>query len=310
MSDTSAIILTPSAITAAMLAAGTTVPVVDTGAGEVAWLVGTAYTVGQRVNYDGSIWECVLGSTGVTPGTDGTKWLRKGPSNRMAPFDNQISTRTTGTGSIKFVINTGFFNGLAIYGLVGENINIKLYDAPAGAVVFERDSELYEQAAGLFEYLYMPLRLLTKVQAQDLPLQPTAQLEITVTATGAGKVGVGLIVVGFWQTLMGGGDFGGVEYGAGAEIKTYSYIKTNDDGSVEIVPRGTATNINCSVTIDAEQANAAADLLAQVAAIPVAFIASGLPRYDYLNTFGLVSGGVVADSYNIAKINLNIKGYI
>lgn len=309
MSDTSAIILTPSAITAAMLAAGTTVPVVDTGAGEVAWLVGTAYTLGQRVNHSGSMWECVLASTGVTPGTDAAKWLRVGPTNRMAPFDNQISTRTTGAGSIKFVIDPGFFNGLAIYGLVGEHINIKLYDAPGGTLVQEYDADLYEQAMGLFEYLFMPLRQQTKFQAQDLPLPAGAQLHITITSAGVGAVGVGMIILGFWQTLIGT-SFGGVEYGASTEIKTYSYIKTNDYGSTEIVPRGTASNIRCSVVIDAEEANAAADLLAQIAAKPVAVILSGMPRYDYLNTFGLVSGDVTAENYVIAKVNFSVKGYI
>lgn len=303
-----AVILAPNTITAAMLAAGTTVPVVDTSVGEVAWLVGTAYPVGPRVNHADSIWESVLASTGVTPGTDATKWLRFGPSNRMAPFDEKLNTRAVGAGSITYVIDAGFFTGFALYKLSGEHINIKLYDEPGGTVVFERDSDLYEQAQGLFEYLFMPLRALTKLQVQDLPLLPGAQLHITITSPGAGEVGVGMIVFGFWETLLGSGSFGGVEYGVGVEIKPYSFIKTLDDGSTEIVPRHTALNVRCSVVIDAEQANAAVDLLTRVAAKNVAFIGSGLPRYDYINTYGLVSADIKTDNYGDARINLTVKG--
>jgi hypothetical protein len=310
MTTASASILAPIPVTLAMLAAGTTVPVVDASVGEVAWAVGTAYAVGARVNYLGSIWECVFAHTGTTPGTNATRWLRFGPSNRMAPFDDRPSTRTTRVTSLKYEISMGFFTGFFLSGLVGENINIKVLAAPAGPTEFEIDRDLFAQALGLFEYLFSPLRPLGQLQVQDLPLLPDGQLHITIIAAGSGAVGIGMIAVGFWETLLGSGDFGGVQYGASAEIKTYSYFKENPDGSVEITPRGTARNIRASVVIDADEANAAADLLARVASKPVAFIASGLGRYDYLNTFGLVSGDVSADNFTASTVNLNIKGYV
>jgi hypothetical protein len=266
--------------------------------------------VGARVNFDGSIWECVLAHTGVTPGTSATRWLRFGPSNRMAPFDDRPSTRTTRTTSLKYEIGLGFFTGFALYNIVGESINVKVLAGPGGTVEFETTRDLFDQALGLFEYLFLPLRPLGQLQVQDLPLLPTGQLHITITAAGSGAVGIGMVAVGFWETLLGSGDFGGVQYGASAEIKTYSYFKENPDGSVEITPRGTARNIRCAVMIDADQANAAADLLARIAAQPVAFIASGIGRYDYLNTFGLVSGDVNADNFSMSTVNLNIKGYV
>jgi hypothetical protein len=293
-----------------MLAAGTTIPVVDASVGEVAWAVGTAYAVGARVNYLGSIWECVFAHTGVTPGTDATRWLRFGPSNRMAPFDDRPSTRATRTTSLKYEIGLGFFTGFALYGMVGESINVKVLSAPAGTVEFETTRDLFDQALGLFEYLFLPLRPLGQLQVQDLPLLADGQLHITITAPGAGAVGLGMVAVGFWETLLGSGDFGGVQYGASAEIKTYSFFKENLDGSVEITPRGTARNIRASVVIDAEAANAAADLLARIAAQPVAFIASNIGKYDYLNTFGLVSGDVSADTFVTSTVNLNIKGLV
>jgi hypothetical protein len=310
MTAASASILAPTPVTLAMLAAGTTVPLVDASVGEVAWSNATAYTLTQRVNHLGSIWECVFAHTGTTPGTNATRWLRFGPSNRMAPFDDRPSTRTTRVTSLKYEIGLGFFTGFFVSGLVGENINVKVLAGPGGAIEFETDRDLFEQALGLFEYLFLPLRPLGQLQVQDLPLLPNGQLHITITAPGSGAVGIGMIAVGFWETLLGSGDFGGVQYGASAEVKTYSYFKENPDGSVEITPRGTARNIRCAVMIDAEEANAAADLLARIAAKPVAFVASGVGRYDYLNTFGLVSGDVSADNFSVSTVNLNIKGYV
>lgn len=309
MSTASAVLLIPLDITESMIAAGTTVPVVDSAAGEVAWDAAPCVK-GDKRNHNGWIWEALKDSTNVEPGTDATAWLREKPSNRMAPFDEQINTRAVANGSITYALRPGFFTGIALYGLHGDLIQITIYDEPGGDVIDTFTGELFEQAAGLYEYLFMPLRALTKMQRNNLPLYPDAELHITVSAANNASVGIGMIIVGHWMTLLGTGDIGGVEYGAEVEIKTYSYIKTNDDGTTQIVPRHSATNVNCSVVIDAEQGNHAADLLTQVASRPVAFIGSGLPRYSYINTFGLVSGTLSPESWPTARVNLSVKGYI
>lgn len=317
MSDTAnAVLLIPLTITEDMIAAGTSVPVVDSAVGEVAWSGTAAYTTGDVRNHDGAMWEAVADIAAPTSGTnkppaeEPTKWIRKGPSNRMAPFDDQMHTAAVAAGEITYVLRPGFFTGIALYGLRGEHITITLYDEPGGEIVDSYSGDLYEQAKGLYEYLFMPLRALTKMQRRNLPLYPDAELHITISAANDAQVGVGMIVVGHWMTLLGDGKFGGVEYGADVEVKTYSYIATDEYGNTRIVPRHSATNVSCSVVIDGEQANGAADLLHQVASKPVAFIASGLPRYAYINTFGLVSGRVTPEAYSVARVHLNVKGYI
>lgn len=307
----SAVLLIPNDITPSMIAAGTSVPVVDSGRGEVAWSSSTAYTgTEDGINYNGRLWSAVAASTNVKPGTNTAKWRDTGPSNHMAPFDAQINTQALATGSMTYVLKPGFFSGLALYGLLGDHLDIKLYDGPGGNLVYEWSGDMYEQALGLFEYLFMPLRMMTKRLASDLPLSPEAELHITVSASNDGECGIGMIICGFWTSLLGTSELGGVEMGASAQIKTYSYIKTEDDGTTTIIPRNAATNINCSVVIDAEQANYAADVLTQVAAKPVAIILSGLPRYEYLNTFGLISGSVEATAWQFARLSLSGKGFI
>ena len=63
------------------------------------WVAATAYsTVGQQVIYDNQIWAVVAASTGVTPGTDPTKWalLGTGGGGGVIEPANQI---VYGTGS-------------------------------------------------------------------------------------------------------------------------------------------------------------------------------------------------------------------
>ena len=121
-----------------------------------------------------------------------------------------------------------------------------------------------------------------------------------------------MAALGMWASLLGTTQeqLQGVEYGASATIKTYSYIKTEDDGTTTIVPRANATNVECSAYMGSDQANYSADVLRRIAAQPVAVVISGMQRYDYLNTFGLVSGSIEAATLPLARLSLSVKGFI
>lgn len=308
--ESTAVILIPLDITSSMLAAGTSIPVVDAAAGEVAWASGS-HPLGARVNHDNSIWEAVVANPGVAPGTDSAKWLRYGPSNRMAPFDNEMDSRATATGSMTYVLRPGFFTGVALLGMQADHLTVQVFDSPGGAVVDAYDADLYEQASGLFELLFMPLRQRTKHYLRNLPIFPDAEVRITLSANGGGKVSLGMVSVGYWDTLLGRGDFGGVEYGATAEVKSYSYIKRGEDGKpLKRVRRGSATNVSCTVVISAEEANRAMELLHQVQGRTVVFIACGLPRYDYLSGAGDISGSATPQSFSHAELKITIEGVV
>ena len=311
MSNANAVLLIPSQITADMIAAGTSVPVVDSG--EVAWNSGTAYTGTETsINYSGSLYSAVAASTNVKPGTDPSKWRRTGPTSRMAPFDEQLDTVTRADGEITYVLHPGFFTGIGLYGVIGEQVSITIYDKPGpGQVVVEQyEADLFEQAMGLYELLFMPLGKRTQVYLEGLPLWPDAEVHISITASNNAPCEVALVSIGHWNTLIGSGEWGGVEYGAQAEVKSYSYLKRNDDGSVTRVRRGSADNATYSVVLPADQANHAMDLLRKVQGRPVAYIATGHPQYEYLNGFGDVSGGVSAEGPNHARLSLKLEGAV
>lgn len=311
----SAVILEPITVTPDMVAPGTSVPEADASVGEVAWVATHPYAGSEGlVVHQGVRWAAIAPSTGVVPGTDVTKWRRQGPSNRMAPFDYMNSTAAQAVSQLVYVLRPGFYSGLRLSGLVGEHLEVTQYERIDGQlqVVEQWSGDMYEQARGLFEYLYMPLRQISQKLWLEWPLVNEAELHIRITASNGGRCAIGMITLGFWETLLGSKpDFGGVEYDAESEIKSYTTIEDNADGSWDIVPRaGVANNISCTVVIDADQANAAHELLQRVSGKPVAFIASGLPRYDYLNTFAILSARVSPMNYRMAQLRITGKGSI
>lgn len=307
---TAARILVPLQITAAMISAGTSIAEPDESVGEAEWAAGTTYFAGERVTHSGSVWEAVAASNYVTPGTDGTKWLRYGPSNRMAPFDEYTTTAAHGTTSITYVLRPGFCNGLRLDGLAGASLSVSLKDAPGGTVVWSWSGDLWEQAIGLYELLFQPLRQLRTMSFSDLPLHPDPELTITISAASGADVAVGSIMVGDWRVLIGASEWGGVSYGATAARKSYTYWDEKDDGTYQIVRRPSRRDVQCQVEFDANEAMYADALLEEVQDRLVAFEASDLPRYGYLNTAGFVTGSISAANYSVSRLDLNIKGSI
>ena len=183
-------------------------------------------------------------------------------------------------------------------------------DAPGGAVVATQTFDLFAQAAGLYELLFTVLPGVDQVGLDDLPILPVSELTVTVNAAGAGAVAIGDIKVGDWRQLIGDSKFGGMEYGARSERKTYTYREYAKDGTYTTVQRSASRDVSCSVKLEGDSALYADAVLGEIIDMAVPFEASSLPRYGYLNTLGFVSGSISPDSYGVASLNLNIKGNI
>lgn len=308
----SARIMVPLEISNAMLGGSTSIAEPDTGAGESAWTASATYSLGDRKTSAGKVYECVQAHTGHTelPAADAAYWLAVGPTNRMAPFDDYSSTKATATTTLTYVINPGFCNGLALYELAGDTYAITVKDAPGGAVIASYSGGLVEEAQGFYELLFTVLNTKTQLSFDNLPLCPTPEITITLTASGSNAVAVGTIKVGDWRVLMGDGKFGGAQYGASAERKSYTYREYFDDGTYKTVRRPASRDVRCSVVIESEQAMYADAILAEVIDTAAPFEACGLPKYGYLNTLGFVSGTIQADTFGTTNLDLTVKGNI
>ncbi len=305
-------ILIPIEITDTMIKPGTSVAEPDASAGEVAWVASGTYALGDERLSEHAIYECVKAhsASAVLPRLDAKNWLRKRASNRYAPFDYYLSTRGQGTGSVTYVLQPGFFRAVDVRGLVGDRIKITARDAPGGVVTKELDQDLFEQALGIYELLFLPLTKRTDASLRDIPISPTAEVTITVSGGAGATVGIGKLSVGIWQSLIGQDKFGGVESGPRARPKSYTYRKFNDDGTFERVQRGSATNVDFTVMLETSEASAASAILMQILDTPVVVEASKLPRFGWLNTVGIVTGDLQSINHALARATISVEGFI
>lgn len=313
-------IIVPITITDAMIGAGTTIAEPDPSdpeGAETAWSGSSvAYVIGDvRVRATThKRYTCLVNHTSAAsplPENDPTRWQEGDPTNLYAPFDiYSTSTKARATGSLTYDLRPGFFTALSLYGLSGTTLEVIVKDTPGGTTIYTYEADLFAQAVGFYELLFSPLQALDKVVLRDIPIAPGAQLLITVDA-GSGVAEVGTINVGDYQVLIGDdAEWGGTQYGATAEPKTFSYIETNEDGTVNIVRRGAATDLRAKVIMPAEQASQAVAIVQALLDVPVSIIASTSDGYDYLNVFGLLSGTATAEGPSHAVFDLYAKGFI
>ncbi|MBW8465493.1 hypothetical protein [Acidovorax sp.] len=315
-------ILLPKTITNAMFGAGTNIPAVDTVIvpNEVEWASGGSFADGTRRTWKGYWYEAVQAMTtgptnAIEPGTAAAEgyWLKDegAPTNRMAPFDKYLFTKARRAGSIVYELTPGFVNGAAIYEIEGDNLEITVKDG-ATDLITPIDIELWEQAPGLWEYLFGELERSTYYALQDIPINPNAKITITISRNNpAIEAAVGFISVGNWKTLLAPlTQASGVQYGVEATTRDYSYSQEYKDGTYIDVEGRKATDINLSCVIDAAEAPSAKLLLEQILGKAVAIEVSELPKYSHLATVGKVTGSVRSVNWPTAQVDLQIKGNV
>jgi hypothetical protein len=304
-------IINPITITDAMIGAGTTIA--EPSATETAWNAATNYTVGTvviRTTTHRKYRNAIAGVDATLPENLPTRWQDVGPTDRYAPFDIYTNTAATTVTSLAYVLTPGYFNALALYGLTGAQYTITVKAVTEGSIIFTRTGFLSEDPAGWYEYLFTATKPKTKIIFTDIPIRPTAEVTLTITAAIGVTVAVGMIVLGDYASLSGDGLWGGTEYGASAEPVTYSYIKTEDDGTTKIVKRHSATNLRVSVSMPTEEADAVLQSVQSVLDVPVAWIATGVVGYEGLTTFGIGSSSMKYGSFGTATLDINVKGLV
>lgn len=315
-------ILLPKTITNAMFGAGTNIPEVDslTTPAEVAWASGGTFALKDRRTRDGYWYECVQAITGApantyVPGSAAAEgwWLKDegAPTNRMAPFDKYLFTKARRAGSIVYELTPGFINGAAIYEMEADHLNITVKDG-ATDLITPIDIELWEQAPGLWEYLFGELERGDYYALKDIPINPNAKITITISRNNPStEAAVGFISVGNWKTLLAPlTQASGVQYGVEATTRDYSYSQEYKDGTYIDVEGRKATDINLSCVIDAAEAPSAKLLLEQILGKAVAIEVSELPKYSHLATVGKVTGSVRSVNWPTAQVDLQIKGNV
>ena len=304
-------VLVPIPITDAMLSSST---ISEPAAGETAWVSAGTYALGDKRirTTTHRVYECVQAHTGrsALPEVDSSYWLDVSPTQKWAPFDTLVSTQAAIVTPLTYVLRPGFFNALTCYGLDGATLLISVKDAPGGSVIYTQTIDLTVPPLDWYDWGFGRIQALDKTLVSGIIPYPDAELTITITASAAVTVKAGIIAIGDLRDIAGDGDWGGTQYGATAEPVTYSYIKRNDDGTTKIVRRHAATDLSVNVVLPREYADAAVATVQAVLDVPAAWIATDAIGYAALNVFGLGSGSMQYDSFDIANFSIKVKGLV
>lgn len=302
-------IIVPYEITPAMILTGTTVA--EPASSETAWVSGGTYVAGDmRIRAETHrVYKCAADISGSStpPEDDPLHWVDIGPTLLWAPFDYYQSTKALAPSALTYVLEPGYFNALAMYGIQGQSVDIHM---EAGGVVYHDETVfMVQDPEGWYEYLFLPVRGVDKLTRTNLPIKPGMQLSITVHNTDVvAQAGLGTLIVGDLFDFTAG-QLGGTLWGAEAQPVTYSYIDTDEFGETKIVKRRSATDLQCSVLVPTGQADVALAKLQSLLDIPVACIPTTAKYAQGLSIYGLITTAPVRwENHHFATIEFTVKG--
>lgn len=259
------------------------------------------------------VYKCAIaGSSTVSPELDPNRWVDMRPTNLWAPFDIYTNTAATATSDITYVLASRFCNTIMLRGLVGKQVDISIKGAPGGTTIYPLTSFLLQQpSSGYWDYAFGDRKKKNVLNIANLPIRSNAEITITIKASASEIRAVGLINRGKLKALHGNGyDFGGVESGAIADPKTYTYRKVNEDGSVTTKLRGSSKDLALNVVMDGRQADQAVQDLENLLGKPVGVIATLRDGYAGLSAFGFIVKGPVSYKGRTATCPVNVEGTV
>lgn len=299
----------------------------DNYGNQVPWQGGVVYSEGAVVYYTDSTgitkkYES-LGSRTINgtivqnvdniPSSDSVWWSEISYSNRLALFDRIVgeSSKTTqNTVTIELKL-TQPIEGLAIVNLKNyQYVSIEVFNS--SQTYFKSFGETLE-TDNWYEYFnqYVFKENFSKVipvVVTDIPQMNAPTLRITISKQLAGNqiLEIGELIYGLVT------DFGLTQKGIGTSIADYSIKETNNFGNTVFVERAFSKRISCQVLVKNSNLTQLQNLLYDIRAKPVVWIATDIENYlDSTTVYGYYknfSAELMYPEYTF--YNLEIEGLV
>ena len=265
------------------------------------WLVGTAYALGAKVIFNHNNYEALVANTGRNPETDKVTpvaWLNLGPTNRWKMFNKRqgttwmIGSFTTNPESIDLTIRPAArINSFGLVGVMASTVRVVMTVPGTATPVYDKTFSMSSKAGGSwYQYYFGEFVTKDNVAQFDLPAFNNADIRFLISAPG-GTAQVGMLVLGMAKTI------GVAVYGTGLGSESYSHVKQDDFGNINVVPGGERRYVDFSVVMTGDQVSSALrtlNLLKDTAALYIGSedldytiivgrfdrLAMGLPTYD------------------------------
>lgn len=246
------------------------------------WLVGTAYTTGQRVIRltTHKIYEALRNNTDKTPESSPLGWIEVAPTNRWRAFSGRSLSQTVNAGEINYTIRPGrVVNAVGLVNVEAQSVTVRMTD-PVDGMVYERTRPMVGTiaAADYYEYCFGETVRVTDALFSDLPAYGTADIEIEID-NGSNDAKCGPVVIGAVRNIGLG-----VLAGASVGIQDYSRREVNEFGEASFIQRGYAKRANFDMLIRAGEVDSIQRLFADIRATPALFVGSGI--YSATAVFG------------------------
>lgn len=264
----------------------------------------TDYAVGSKVIDGHVIYECVQQpNVGHTPASNPLYWAVRGPTNRWAMFDTEVSSQTAIANTLTVVIKPGYINSLGLFGLEGSSLTVTVTDGATGPVVYDRTLNLDGTLIiDWYQYFFEPSVQLGEVVLTDLP--PYGNAYITVTITGGGTVKCGILAVGTVYVI------GDTQRGATARIIDFSRKVTDPNtGATSLEKRKFSKAMTSTMEVPNVALNKVQRLLADLRATPCIWIGVDAATYEPLTIFGFYRDFSLEVAYSTTSYcSLEIEG--
>jgi len=286
-------VIPPIQITDAMLTSSTAA---EPGAGEVAWISGTTYAVGDvriRTETHRKYQRLIAGAGTTAPELDTINWLDIGPTNRWAMFDTLRNSATELASPLTVSVTPGKrINALALMGVVADEATITM--TVGGVTKYTHTENLtLRRTLTWTDYFFGEFGNRPSLVLFDLPPYVGAVITATLTAS-AGTVECGAMVLGRSVYL------GSAEYNATSDALNFSTITRDAFGNTTLVPRRTVPKTNQTLWCEKSAVNTLRDVRSVLNAVPAVW--SGL---DDKNADGYFEALLILGVYKEFSISLD-----
>lgn len=309
------IVLSPITLTDASFLPSS-VPAVDTAAGERAWAANEAVAMGEERNDGSNVYRAAVAIAADVgnkrPSVDTTRWQRMRTTNRWAPFDQYIGSGQVGRReSVPFTIRAPFVKGISIQGMVGTRLQITVTNGDGGPnLIPPVDTLLRLPEPGWWNYWFGERTQLRAYKIDGIPMNSSTVVKVVVSGAASAFVSIGFLSLGKWVNFGTGKRNYGTKWGGKLSVNNYSKRTEEENGEFSLRPWGSAIDLQLGVYIPTADASYVLQELINMKDKPVAVFATDIPGYNWFTTVGFLSVDLSPDNQQDVVGNAVVKGVI
>lgn len=276
-----------------------------------AWVSGTTYAANDRVirTTTHSVYQRAVAGAGTTPPeTDTTNWVRIGPTNRWAPFDEKVGTAATNASVITYLLKPGRLNGLALLGVVAGKATVSLVVNNETVYTASVDLDSGNTVGNWYEYFYEPIYQQGELVITDLldaalfdvPGYSEGVLSVTLERPSE-TVSCGMLVVGIAS------DIGLTQYGARVSVRDYSKKDADSFGNYTLTVGEFSKRMTADVIVDNDKLDNVVNYLTRYRATNLVWVGSSVYGCTVIYGF-LADWSVQIENATQSRLSQEIEG--